>query len=186
MTKAWIPEDQDLRLISERFMISPESVSGLAWKVGRSTGKPALATLQSDGRYFRGNFTSSDGKVRQLLAHRVVHFLSTGEWSKGVIDHIDGNSLNNAETNLRDVSASGNLLNQNSRCYRFRTDLASGWEVSVQYRGVRYRSVCSSEEDAKREVKRLKSKIAPEMGDNFSWGGEVETDDRVDTENGMG
>lgn len=182
MAKSWIPEKEDLKLMVERFKINQKSISGLSWRSGRSIGNPALSTLQSDKKYFRGNFTCSDGKIRQLLAHRLVHFLNTGKWALGVVDHVDGNGLNNSKDNLREVSMSGNLLNQRSKCYRFREDLIEGWEVTVQYRGIIYRSVCGSEENAKREVKRLKASIAPEMCGSFSWGEMHEISNRINTQ----
>ena len=40
--------------------------------------------------------------------HRIVYYLSRGEWPKGVVDHIDGNPENNKPENLRDVSQSEN------------------------------------------------------------------------------
>jgi len=36
----------------------------------------------------------------------------TGEWPTGVIDHIDGNSLNNRWNNLRDVTTDQNNSNK--------------------------------------------------------------------------
>ena len=46
-----------------------------------------------------------------VLAHTVAWLFVTGEWPKGVIDHRDGNSLNNIFENLRDVSNRENLQN---------------------------------------------------------------------------
>ena len=45
------------------------------------------------------------------LAHRLAWFHMTGEWPKNEIDHIDGNTSNNAFSNLRDVSTSINQQN---------------------------------------------------------------------------
>ncbi|WP_288659516.1 MULTISPECIES: HNH endonuclease signature motif containing protein [Pseudomonas] len=49
-----------------------------------------------------------------LLAHRVIWLLSTGGWP-GSLDHIDGNPLNNALSNLREVSHQQNMRNQKRR-----------------------------------------------------------------------
>lgn len=51
-------------------------------------------------------------KGKSLLAHRVIWVLCKGEWPSGQIDHIDGNGLNNAIKNLRDVSHAENQRNQ--------------------------------------------------------------------------
>ena len=54
-------------------------------------------------------------------AHRIIWLMQTGEWPKGHIDHIDGNGLNNAWSNLREATISQNAMNQ-----RVRSDSTSG------------------------------------------------------------
>lgn len=44
-------------------------------------------------------------------AHRLAWLLTYGEWPEGVIDHADGNCLNNRVDNLRDVSQMVNTQN---------------------------------------------------------------------------
>ncbi|HID9383199.1 HNH endonuclease [Enterobacter kobei] len=48
---------------------------------------------------------------RHFLAHRIVWALTKGEWPQGVIDHVDGNPLNNRPENLRDVEFPVNMKN---------------------------------------------------------------------------
>lgn len=50
-----------------------------------------------------------DGRV--YPSHRVAWFLSTGSWPLGVIDHINGDGLDNRLINLRDVTQQQNLFN---------------------------------------------------------------------------
>ena len=49
---------------------------------------------------------------RDYLAHRVAWALHHGAWPAGVIDHIDGDTMNNRLSNLRDVSAAVNMQNR--------------------------------------------------------------------------
>jgi hypothetical protein len=51
-----------------------------------------------------------------ILVHRMIWVLYYGEWPKHELDHIDGDKANNAISNLRDVTKSGNMRNQNLRC----------------------------------------------------------------------
>lgn len=47
----------------------------------------------------------------RYLAHRIIFLWMTGSWPNGVIDHIDGDRLNNKWVNLRDVSQATNSHN---------------------------------------------------------------------------
>jgi len=55
------------------------------------------------------------------LAHRLAWFYVNGEWPGPLLDHVDGNPLNNAFLNLRPASKSQNLYNT-----RIRRDNRSG------------------------------------------------------------
>lgn len=77
MAKAWLPCEKSKVLIREYFELSRDSPSGLVWQVDRGDnkliGKPALCTLQSNKRYFRGNLTADNGNY----LHTVLYFSCT-------------------------------------------------------------------------------------------------------------
>lgn len=80
----------------------------LRWNVSR--GKAAAGSLANsrtyDGRYYKATY-----KGTVLLAHRLAWYLHTGEQPPDVIDHADGDGLNNCWDNLRAASSSSNQCN---------------------------------------------------------------------------
>lgn len=74
------------------------------WKVfmARFSGKPA-------GKINQGYLITKVGG-KYLLNHRVIYLLSNKKTGP-VIDHIDGNTLNNKPENLRLCTLSGNMQN---------------------------------------------------------------------------
>jgi len=97
------------------------------------------------------------GLCRKLFyAHRVAWALHHGEWPNGVIDHIDGDRLNNALSNLRVVTQFENARNASigrnntSGAVGVSFDKRSGkWRARVmhQYREV-YSGLFASKEAA--------------------------------------
>lgn len=49
-------------------------------------------------------------------AHRLAWLYVTGKWPNHEIDHIDGDRLNNAFSNLRDIKHASNIQNQKAVC----------------------------------------------------------------------
>ena len=83
----------------------------MTWKIDVANGKFRAGSLAGsvnkiDGR-LRINFK---GKIH--LAHRLAWLLTHAKWPDGVIDHINGDPLNNCIKNLRDVSNTINQQNQ--------------------------------------------------------------------------
>lgn len=60
----------------------------------------------------KSGYIHLDCKGKTYTVHRLIWCMQTGEFPKGVIDHIDGNRLNNKWSNLRDVTHSENLHNR--------------------------------------------------------------------------
>ena len=69
-------------------------------KVGQTVG--SLKPTGHLGTTYRG---------RAYLVHRIVWLMSTGDWPKHVIDHINGNPGDNRLVNLRDVPQRNNCEN---------------------------------------------------------------------------
>jgi hypothetical protein len=71
----------------------------------RKTGKAAGCVNRKGYKYigFGGSL---------YRANRLAWFYVNGAWPSGQVDHIDGNRLNDAYSNLRDVTAEGNQRNR--------------------------------------------------------------------------
>ena len=80
------------------------------WKAVRSRRikiGDIAGTVDSSTGYHRIAF---EGK--KYKSHRLAWLFTYGKWPEGVIDHVDGNKLNNRIENLRDVDQSVNMQNQ--------------------------------------------------------------------------
>ena len=81
---------------------------------------------------------------REYKAHRLVWLYVTGSFPEGVIDHIDGNGLNNKFDNLRDTTAEGNMQNT-KMCSRNKSGFTgvnwnksrNRWQTRINYKGKR-------------------------------------------------
>lgn len=64
-------------------------------------------------------------------AHRLAWVFLTGEWPEKLIDHIDGNGLNNSAENLRSVSDWENATNQGIRKDNKSGLAGVGWQKKI-------------------------------------------------------
>lgn len=82
---------------------------------------------------------------RCYLAHRLAWAITHGKWPDGEIDHIDGNPLNNALSNLRDVDRKTNAENRTKATKRSKSGVlgvrpvagskSDKWSATIQVNG---------------------------------------------------
>lgn len=96
----WKPRDTTLFLEG----CVPAASNALAWNA-RYAGKRAFASVDDRG-YLRGSIFG-----RNFRAHRIIWRMVHGDWP-ALIDHIDGDRLNNRPVNLRSVTARDNSGNR--------------------------------------------------------------------------
>lgn len=85
----------------------------LLWKVNRPKRKAGseAGNVRSDGRY-RTVHATINGVKKRLYVHRIIWEMINGPIPEGmVIDHIDGNTLNNKLENIRLVTRTQNQRN---------------------------------------------------------------------------
>lgn len=96
------------KIRADELLVYDPKTGALTWRVGRrgtaKAGMPAGSVNKSrlvlwlDGERHSG--------------HRVIWLMQTGHWPVGVVDHIDGDSINNRWVNLRDVTWQENSQNR--------------------------------------------------------------------------
>lgn len=106
---------------AERFTVSPESPSGLVYRVNVYTGRTGKSLIKSAGDFAGCMSCKKDGSPKSwevgynsklYKVHRIVYVLFHGKIENDlVVDHIDGNPFNNRVENLRLVHKAVNHRN---------------------------------------------------------------------------
>jgi hypothetical protein len=128
MTKLAHSPLPSLELLQELFVISPDSPSGLRWRISRSgrVKSHQVAGTPQPGGYWRVIITTD--KQRPYLTHRIVYFLQTKQDPGSYqVDHVNGTS---DPLTLRLASNAENQANSGK--YRSK----NGQKCSSIYKGV--------------------------------------------------
>lgn len=80
-------------------------ISGKLWKTERE-----MTHVNSSG-YLVVSITDSNGSKKWFKVHQIVYYMVSGVEPLSIVDHIDGNPLNNLFENLRLTTQSGNQRN---------------------------------------------------------------------------
>lgn len=102
MTEAIALRHIDLSPLRGLYHLCPEARSGIRG----IHGKPLRGSVNNDGYIQLCNTP-----VGAVLAHRLVHFLATGE-QPATVDHIDRDRTHNASDNLRAATSSEQNFNR--------------------------------------------------------------------------
>jgi hypothetical protein len=129
------PKQLPRKALVERLLVSPEG--RLVWRDGKRAGCEA-------GFSCGPGYRSVEIEGARHYVHRVLYFLAHGVEPE-IIDHIDGNPLNNVLSNLRAATHMENMQN----AHRVRSDSLSGlkgvckvsrgWEARIVVDGRRIR-----------------------------------------------
>lgn len=119
--------------LKELLNYDPES-GNFVWKV-------ALGSRAKKGAIAGGRVTGRNGPRSRIVirifgegyyAHRLAFFWMLGQWPIDQVDHIDGNTLNNAWVNLREVTCLENAQNQKIGERNFSGVLGVYWDFDLQ------------------------------------------------------
>ena len=109
MAKLKVRKDMIENILKDRCVYLPNT-GDIVWRSDLGKAKEGARAVFFSKKTGYGSLRVKHQGIRYtFMAHRVAWLLHTGEWPKGVVDHIDNNPSNNAISNLRDCSQSHNL-----------------------------------------------------------------------------
>lgn len=98
------------------WMFRYDSESGKLFKICEASGKPCepereIAYINSKG-YLQVGITDSNGLKKLFQVHQLIYYIVSGIEPLQIVDHHDGNPLNNRFPNLRLTTETGNNRNR--------------------------------------------------------------------------
>lgn len=100
----------------KKHLIYDPKTGFLKWKQMKA-GRKMKPNNVSDGSLNRQGYIIFSVLGKRYKAHRLAWLYMTGDFPKGVIDHINGVKSDNRWCNLRDVTDHQNRLNNNAKGY---------------------------------------------------------------------
>lgn len=94
-------------MLSDMLNYDPET-GVITWKVNRG---PVHVGAVAGYHHKRDNYLYVKAGKYRYPAHRLAWFLHYGKWPDGVIDHINGNGLDNRLVNIREATSGENQHN---------------------------------------------------------------------------
>lgn len=100
---------QDITVEQVRELLNYDPATGLfTWRSTRNH----KAKIGQEAGYICNGYRSIEIFTFGIRANRLAWFYMKGVWPEGVVDHRDGDKLNNIFNNLRDVTQQFNMHNQ--------------------------------------------------------------------------
>ena len=95
-------------------------------------------------------------RYKLYMVHRIIYYLTNNKWPSGVVDHINGDTLDNRGENLRDVTQGDNCRafgpahkDSVSKYRGVCKDRHGNWSMEIMCRGQRVRKAgIKTEEEA--------------------------------------
>lgn len=97
----------------------------------RWSGKEAGWIEKSQSNTTKTSYRKISINGENYKAHRLAWVFITGDWPTGMMDHINGDGLDNSRLNLRDVSNQENTKNQSRRKDNKSGITGVGWQKAI-------------------------------------------------------
>lgn len=101
--------------VLRRFSYDPDTGIIRRIQLTRSYYKSVGYLRNAEAGYVKRGYRWIGHRRRQVMASRLAWFMHYGRWPIGLIDHADGNRLNNRITNLREATKAQNIWNSTGR-----------------------------------------------------------------------